>query len=195
MWNIRYQTIESCVWKTSVKFFTCYLDESRLRWWVTTIPMNRVPIPQNDNTNPERIWKLATHFEYTPYIVFNRTYERIKRHNPTINGSSIDNIAEGVQGLCGKVNYSPLGKKQPHNLPTSCQPIHFLITLRLLETQTTKIILDFIVRLVIFEAYYVVGLDVLAKLIRLKKLMISFIILDYLQMSLTSAIFIKHSLE
>ena len=89
MWNIRYQTIESCVWKTSVKFFTCYLDESRLRWWVTTIPMNRVPIPQNDNTN---------------------------LRGP-INGSSIDNIAEGVQGLCGKVNYSPLGKKQPHNLP------------------------------------------------------------------------------
>ena len=42
---------------------------------------------------------------------------RIERHNPPLNGSSIDNIAEGVQGLCGKVNYSPLGKKQPHNLP------------------------------------------------------------------------------
>ena len=49
--------------------------------------------------------------------------------------------------------------------------------------------------LVIFEAYYLVGLDVLAKLIHLKKLMISFIILDYLQMSLASAIFIKLFLE
>ena len=147
MWNIRYQTIESCVWKTSVKFFTCYLDESRLRWWVTTIPMNRVPIPQNDNTNPERIWKLATHFEYTPYIVFNRTYERIKRHNPTINGSSIDNIAEGVQGLCGKVNYSPLGKKQPHNLPYKLPTHTFPHHSKTNRYCQTKIILDFIVPL------------------------------------------------
>ena len=50
--------------------------------------------------------------------------------------------------------------------------------------------------LVIFEAYYLVGLDVLAKLIHLKKHMISLILdLDYIQMSLASAIFIKHSLE
>ena len=110
---------ESDIWQIIYNFCQILNLLSRritlLRWWVTTISINMVPIPQNYNTNLER--KLANHFDYSPQIVFNRTYERKERHNPPLNGSSIDNIAEGVQGLCGKVNYSPLGKKQPHNLP------------------------------------------------------------------------------
>ena len=103
--DIRQLKAESDIWQIIYNFCQILNLLSRritlLRWWVTTISINMVPIPQNYNTNlcrKELIWKLANHFDYSPHIVFNRTYGRIERHNPPINGSSIDNIAEGV--LC-----------------------------------------------------------------------------------------------